>query len=265
MSDQPSAHPLLSCEGLTGAFGLTSPLTVRFPRPALVGIIGPNGAGKTTLLRLLLGLERPVSGAVRLLGEDPRSCPPQRRPRVLSYLPQSPLSSPHWTLTELISQGLNAQVHATQTARVSQVQHTLSALDLAPLATRRVCEVSGGELRRAFVGRALIQRAAVSFLDEPLAHLDWAQREALLALIKRLSHAERRLTVITLHDLNLASLYCDELILLTPNGAPHHGSPDELISTAPLTTAYGQAPTLIQHPLCTDHKVLVPGGPSTVG
>lgn len=262
MSDEPSAPPLLCCEHLTGRFGLTSPLTMSFHRPALVGIIGPNGAGKTTLLRLLLGLEPPISGAVRMLGEDPRRCPPLRRPSLLSYLPQSPTSSTHWTLTELISQGLSARIYATQEERASRVQYTLSALHLAHLATRRVSEVSGGELRRAFVGRALIQRAAVTFLDEPLAHLDWAQREALLAQIQELSHTEARLTVITLHDLNLASLYCDELILLSADGVPQHGSPSELIASAPLTSAYGRTPMLVQHPLRTDHEVLVPSGPS---
>lgn len=262
MSHQHSGSPpLLSCAELTGAYGLTVPLTLSLSHPELVGLIGPNGAGKSTLLRLLLGLDPPLTGFVRLCGQDPRRSSALERPKLLSYMPQSPPCSPHWTLRELISQGLAGLPSASQEERQALLMQTLDTLQLTSLAARRAGEVSGGELRRAFIGRALIQSAAVTLLDEPLAHLDWAQREGLISLIKRLGQAEGRLTIIALHDLNLASLYCDQLILLTPGAPPRFGRPSELITEYTLKGAYGRSPTLVEHPSGQGRALLPSGQP----
>lgn len=257
---QLSTIPILSCHNLTAHFGLTNPLSFKLTQAGIVGVIGANGAGKSTLLRLLLGVEASVTGHVLFFDKMIRQYPPKQRPSLIGYLPQNPPYSLYWTLTELISQGFNPALAQTKQERTFLLEHTLSALQLTSLAQRRLGEVSGGELRRALVARALIQQATITLLDEPLAHLDWGQRELLLKFIRQTILKEERLAIIAFHDLNLATLYCDRLILLTPNASPQWGSPAELLQKDVLIEAYGQIPTLIEHPHQNQMNMLIPNG-----
>jgi iron complex transport system ATP-binding protein len=235
----PPLTPTLRLEGLRGAHAPRAPISLE-AEGGLLGVVGPNGVGKSTLLRLILGAERPTQGRALLNGAPLRALPAATRAAWVCYLPQDPPCSPHWTVEELVGQGARGEGRATQEA--------LSALDLTPLAARALSEVSGGERRRAFLARVMAQRAALSLLDEPLAHLDWAQGEAQLRLLKRHTRALGGLTLITLHDLNLAALYCDRLLLLTPSGGAWLGPPAEVLTEERLHAAFGALPLLTPHP-----------------
>lgn len=242
--------PRLLLEGLRGAHAPRAPVSLE-AAGGLVGLVGPNGVGKSTLLRLILGAEPAAEGRALLSGEPLRALPAHLRAARVCYLPQEPPSSAHWTLTELVGQAAASE----EAARAA-----LSDLGLAHLAARALGEVSGGERRRAFLARALAQGAALSLLDEPLAHLDWAQAEAQLRLIKRRTQERGGLTLITLHDLNLAALYCDALLLLSPSGESWRGRPAEVLTAPRLHAAFGAAPLLSPHPRCSGSAQLLPWG-----
>jgi len=240
-------EPLLALREVTARFGLSSPLSLSLSGPALIGVIGPNGAGKSTLLRMILGVEAALTGSLRVAGCSPAGLSGLERVRLVSYLPQNPSFSPYWTVAELVSQGLSPRLLRPE-LRAQRLNETLTQLGLEALSERRLGSLSGGERRRALIGRTLAQRAHMSLLDEPLAHLDWARREELMSLMRQLVIGAGQLALIALHDLNLAALYCDQLLLLSPHHPPQLGAPQELMSAEWLKRAYGREPLLITHP-----------------
>jgi len=244
------AAPHLLLEGLRGAHAPRAPVWLE-ARGGLLGLLGPNGVGKSTLLRLILGAEPAAEGRALLNGAPVRALPPAARAARVCYLPQEPPASPHWTLEELAEQGA---------ADAGAARAALAALGLAPLAARALGEVSGGERRRAFLARALAQRAALTLLDEPLAHLDWAQAESHLRLLRADARARSALTLITLHDLNLAALYCDEVLLLAPSGEAWRGSPAAALTAPHLRAAFGAEPLLVPHPRALGAPQVLPWG-----
>ena len=247
----------LEVKGLHARFGLTTPFSAHLEGPALIGVIGPNGAGKSTLLRALLGVEPSTQGEVLINGRALKVLRPHERATTLSYLPQTPEGSPHWSLLELSAQGV---VGLSGRAREERALEALERVGLGGRASERLGTLSGGERRRAFLARTFAQRARVSLLDEPLAHLDWARAEAQMRLIREEGRGAAQLTLIALHDLNLAALYCDALITVCPQRGASVGVPRELLSEGHLSELFGERPTLSVHPRCGG-PLLIPHGP----
>jgi iron complex transport system ATP-binding protein len=255
---QPLQAPVsLDIQGLRAGFGLTTPFSARLEGPAVIGVIGPNGAGKSTLLRALLGVEPSAQGEVMINGRLLSTLSPHERCFTMSYLPQTPEGSPHWSLLELSAQGV---VGMSGPARSTHALEALERVGLRERAHERLGTLSGGERRRAFLARTFAQRARVSLLDEPLAHLDWAHAEAHMRLIREESRRVAQLTLIALHDLNLAALYCDALISVCPQRGALVGAPQALLTEEHLSELFGEWPTLSVHPRC-GAPLLLPHGP----
>lgn len=182
----------------------------------IVAVIGPNGAGKSTLLKALAGLRPPAGGRVLLDGEDTAGIDRRRLARSLAYLPQE--RTVGWPLDVERVVALGRMPHAAALARWrdadrAAVAAALSAMDLTRLAARRVDRLSGGELARVLLARALAQEAPVLIADEPTAGLDMAHVLQLFAHLERLAAAGRAVAV-AVHDLTLALRHCRRSILL---------------------------------------------------
>jgi zinc/manganese transport system ATP-binding protein len=202
-----------------------------------IGIFGPNGAGKTTLLHAILGLLRPASGAVRVLGRAPRDAQgdvgylPQRRGRV---------SDIHLCARDFIGSAVDGRrwgpprVTAAAKAEVARV---LELVDAAALAERPVAQLSGGELQRLLIAQALIGEPRVLLLDEPLASLDPRFQQAVVALIKRVQQSLGITVLFTAHDLN-PLLGAMDRVLYLGQGQAVLGSVDEVMTSATLTRLY---------------------------
>ncbi len=168
-------------------------------------VVGPNGAGKSTLLLAVAGLLA-CSGEVQLASRDLRSLRPRARAQLLAYAPQEPELPADLTVTNYVLLGRTphrSMFGGDRPADTTLVAQIIDQLDLTRLGSRRLDQLSGGERRRAVLGRALAQRTQLLLLDEPTAGLDVGHAQQLLELLDRLRRTEGVTLVTTLHDLTI--------------------------------------------------------------
>ena len=183
---------------------------------ALTGVIGPNGAGKTTLLRALAGLLPVKAGSISLEGQPIDSFDRKETARRVGYLGQKQEPSFPFRVEETVMMGRYPHLGrlAPETgADREAVDTALRDVDATDLASRTLNELSGGELQRVLIARTLAAQTPVLLLDEPFANLDVRHCLAILEIL-RAQAREGRTVVVSVHDLNLALRYCDELLLL---------------------------------------------------
>jgi len=233
------------------------------PRPVLQGLelelaagervalLGRNGAGKSTLLSLIAGVRRPAGGRLLLDGRDLLSLAPRERARQVALVPQSPTVPFAFTVREWVSLGRTpylASFAAESAADSRAVEDALAEVGVAELAGRLVGEISGGERQRAALAQAFAQEPRLLLLDEATAHLDLRHQ---MALLERVSHRSRTqgLTVLAaLHDVNLAALWFERLVLLHEGRVLADGRPEEVLRPELLLTAFGCRVSVVAHP-----------------
>jgi iron complex transport system ATP-binding protein len=206
----------------------------------VTGVIGPNGSGKTTLLRALAGLINTSSGGLMIDGTPLAAMPVKARARRIAYLPQHPESHPFTAIETVL------MARYPHLGRFEIESSTDNALARAALA-RAACEgledrplqtLSGGERQRVMLARVLAQQADLVLLDEPTAPMDI--RYQLLAMELAREEAMRGAAVVAaMHDLSLASRYCDVLVLLHRGEILAAGTPLEVVTTDNMRAAYG--------------------------
>ncbi|MCS7283729.1 MAG: metal ABC transporter ATP-binding protein [Anaerolineae bacterium] len=210
-----------------------------------VAVVGPNGAGKSTLFRVIVGLLVPEQGRVEVFG-----CDPFRRRVPVGYVPQREdvdLSFPV-TVADVVMMGRVREMGwlrwPSQRDR-EVVRQALEEVGLLQLADRRLDELSGGQLQRTFIARALAQQAPLLLMDEPFAGVDAASEEAILELLDRLQ--ARGVTVLlATHDLTLAASRFDRVLLLNTRIIAY-GPPGEALCPATLQRAYGGQLAIWEH------------------
>jgi iron complex transport system ATP-binding protein len=207
-----------------------------------LGVIGPNGAGKSSLLRAVVGLVA-TSGTIRL-GEQPLAdVSARRRAQLIAYVPQEPLLPSDMTGFEYVLLGRAPYVSyfGSETRHDREVAAAvLDRLDLVAFADRPLGELSGGERQRLVIARALATEAPVLLLDEPTSALDIGHQQQALDLVAELRAGGLHLTVISaMHDLTLAGMYADRLILLHEGRTVSVGSAQEVLTETHLAAYYG--------------------------
>ncbi|RII00397.1 ABC transporter ATP-binding protein [candidate division NPL-UPA2 bacterium Unc8] len=218
----------------------------------MVGLIGPNGCGKSTIIRTLSRIISPHSGKILLDGKNVREIPRQDLARLLGVVPQMPLLPSAFTAFEIVLMGRNPHLSPFQYEGPRELTIAWQAMERTAthsLAERRVSELSGGEIQCLLIARVLAQEPKAILLDEPTANLDIGRQIEILDLIKNLCR-ENNLTVLAaLHDLNLASQYCDRLVLIN-NGRVHaEGTPKEVITARNIKEVYGAEDCVYLHPV----------------
>ncbi|MAT05192.1 MAG: ABC transporter [Acidimicrobiaceae bacterium] len=206
-----------------------------------LGLIGPNGAGKSTLLRAIVGLVQ-RRGEVLIDGGSVEMHSSRRRAALVAYVPQEPILPDDMTAYEYVLLGRTPYIgyFATESKHDRELaRDVLDRLDLGGFAGRRLGELSGGERQRIAIARALAQEAPVLLLDEPTSALDIGHQQQALELVERLRH-ENGLTVVSaMHDLTLAGMYSDRLVLLHGGRIVAAGSAIEVLSADTLREFYG--------------------------
>ena len=204
-------------------------------------LIGPNGAGKTSLLHAMAGLVA-HAGSVDVDGQRLEGMDPTARARLIALVPQLPTIPDELTVGEYVLLGRtpyiarfgveSAHDRAVATAAVDR-------LELGAFAGRFLRQLSGGELQRVLLARALVQETPVLLLDEPTAALDLGHQQQVLGLVDEL-RADYGLTVVTtMHDLTLAGAYADGLVLFDDGRPVARGRPDSVLSEETLRRYYG--------------------------
>ncbi|MDI6902229.1 MAG: heme ABC transporter ATP-binding protein [Methanocellales archaeon] len=217
-----------------------------------VGVLGPNGSGKTTLLRSISRTLRPHMGTVLLNEKDVYALPSKEVARNLAVVPQNSPISFAFTALEIVLMGRTPHLGRFEIESAKDLAIAKRAMELTNtwhLYERPITELSGGERQRVILARALAQEAKVLLLDEPTTHLDINHQIEILNLIKRLNKEEKMIVIAVFHDLNLAALYCDFLILLHQRKIFSLGSPKKVLTAENIKRVYGAEVLVKRHPV----------------
>ena len=215
--------------------------SVRVSPGEVVALLGPNGAGKTMLLRAVLGLVKRSRGSVRADGEDPARLAAAERARRIAYLPQSrPLA---WPVRVRDVVALGRFAHGASSGRLrgehaDAVERALSACDLHALADRPCDTLSGGELSRTHMARAMAAEAPILLADEPTEALDPLHQHQVLSLIRTYADAGNGALVV-LHEAALAARFADRLTWIREGRIVADGPPGETLTPERMADVYG--------------------------
>ncbi|WP_233281295.1 ABC transporter ATP-binding protein [Sphingomonas changnyeongensis] len=207
----------------------------------LVVLLGPNGAGKTTLLRLALGLIAPSSGSAMIGGTDARQLPAAARARHVAYLPQGRALAWPARVRDVVALGrfaFGGPLGRLRAADGDAVARALAACDLVGLADRRVDTLSGGELARVHIARALAAEAPLIIADEPAAALDPLHQHQVMAVLRAAADRGGGVLVV-LHDLALAARYADRLVWMQDGRIVADGPVAQTLTRERVAAVYG--------------------------
>jgi len=210
-------------------------------------LIGPNGAGKSSLLRALAGLVN-FSGSVQLDGGEIRGLSARDLARRVAFVPQEPVLPDDMSVTDYVMLGRNPYISTFGRESAHDrdiVAGLITELSLAVYALRMLGTLSGGERQRVVIARALAQEAPVLLLDEPTSALDLGHQQHALELVDRLRRAKNLIVVSAMHDLTLAGLYSDRLLLLHQGVGVARGSAREVLRSETLAEFYGVSARVI--------------------
>lgn len=226
----------------------------------LVGIIGPNGSGKTTLLRTITRLLEPTEGEVLLEEKDISKMTAKDLARKIAVVPQS-LNIDGMSVEEFVLLGRLPHFEKFQLLEAKRdfevVKKCMELTDTYRLKDRVMEEMSGGERQLVLIARALAQEPKLLLLDEPTAHLDITHQVQILDMIKRLNREFGLTVLMVLHELNLASEYCQRLVLMN-NGRIHKtGTAEEVLDYRVIEEVYKTVVVVERNPISSKPYVLI--------
>ena len=223
-----------------------------------VGIIGPNGSGKTTLLKAISRVITPTGGIIQLDGQPLFALSSRELAQSVAVVPQETGPGFDFTVSDVVMMGRYPHMSRFSKEREEDYaicRKAMSLTGITHLCDRSIHAISGGELQRVIIARALAQQPRHLLLDEATSHLDISHQVDILATIKKLS--EEIAVIGVFHDLNLASYFCDEIIVIKDGKIAAAGTPVEVITPAMLRSIFDLDAAVSIHPV-TGKPLVVP-------
>lgn len=221
-----------------GAQPILKSINLTFRPGKMTAVIGPNATGKSTLLKCISGILR-GQGDVLLDGVNINSLNPQGIAKEISYLSQEGCGKAVLSVFEVVLLG---RVHSlslkVKEAEIQYVLKILRQLGIEKLAARNICELSGGQRQMVFIAQALVREPSILLLDEPTNSLDLHRELEMLELIKKLTISRNLTTVVTLHQLDMAARYADEIVVLSDGEVYAAGQPTAVLTPDMLRVVY---------------------------
>lgn len=206
----------------------------------ILGILGPNGTGKTTFIKCINNILPVTMGKVFLNGHDIVTMSPQETAKFIAYVPQYTDNYFQLNVIDAVMLGRlpYARKHYSENDK-ALVFDILQRMQLEALAFRTLNTLSGGERQRVFIARALAQQPRCIILDEPTSSLDLHNQLFILHTIAALAHSRQLSVIMTIHDLNLASMFCDKLLMLKDTRVFAYGEAQEVLQEGTIDAMYG--------------------------
>jgi iron complex transport system ATP-binding protein len=226
----------------------------------MVGLIGPNGAGKTTLIRLISGILVAKQGEVQIDGLDARKLRRNVVAKEIAVVPQQFNMPFAYRVEEVIMLGRTPFMkpfHDLSARDRDVIATTMDTVGIKHLEGRCFSELSGGERQKVVLAMALAQEPKLLLLDEPTAHLDISHQVEILELLADMNEKQHLTIIAAMHDLNLASAYFRRLVLLKDGAVIADGSPDQVLTSSTIGSAYSVPVHIQPHPLTGVPQVIV--------
>lgn len=241
-----SGEQRLSAEHLTFGYRrerrILDDVSLRVAAGEVLGLLGPNGTGKTTLIKCIAQLLRPQGGTIRVDDVNLAALSAGEIAKRIAYVPQYTNAAFGMTALQAVLMGRLPYAGHRYRAEDERIAFDVIArMDLTDFAFRNIQEMSGGERQRVFIARALAQEAGVIILDEPTASLDLYNQLFILRMITEIARRENIAVLMTIHDLNLASLFCDTLLMLKDTHVFAYGKAQEVLTEESVAAMYGVA------------------------
>jgi iron complex transport system ATP-binding protein len=246
---------MIQVRGLQKAYQDVSVLTeIDFDvkRGEFFGIIGPNGSGKSTLLKMISSVIAPDAGEITLADKPLARYTRKELARILAVLEQEGLPPVGFRVREVLEMGrfpYQNWLGEEKDDVTPLIEEIMQLLGLVPLAERTLDQLSGGEKQRVALGKALVQKPQLLLLDEPTTYLDIGYQIQLMDIVRKWQKTTQVTVVAVLHDLNLASLYCDRILMLHKGVQIGVGTPQDMLQTDKIEAVYGTRPIVMEHPV----------------
>ncbi len=236
-----SIQPIIHIENLRMELGgrmVLDRINMTIKEGEFIAVLGPNGAGKSTLLKLLLGLYKPTSGSIKILGQLPK-----RGNNEIGYAPQHRTLEADLALRarDVVGFGLDGNkwgIGFPSIDRTKKINIALEEVDMLHLANMSVGKLSGGEQQRLLIAQALLTNPKILFLDEPLSSLDISHAQAIVSLITKIARRRNITVLLVTHDVNPLLSTVDRVVYLA-NGHAAIGKPEDVITSVKLSELYG--------------------------
>ncbi|MDN4492080.1 adenosylcobinamide amidohydrolase [Ureibacillus aquaedulcis] len=246
---------MLNVQHISGGYGntpLLSDISFHVEKGKMVGILGPNGCGKSTLLKVISGIMSPTFGSVIIDGKDINHYSTRELARKMTILPQLHATAFSSTVRETVSIGRYPHQSGFFSSWGAEderaVKKAMQQTGVEKYEDHYLEFLSGGEQQRVFIAQALAQASSLLLLDEPTNHLDIAHQKQILDMIRR-EVTKNKLTVVSVfHDINLASLYCDEILLMENGKVKAFGAPHEVLLEEQIEDVYRTRISIKAHP-----------------
>ena len=236
---------VLSIRHLTHAYArvkVLDDLSFDVEEGAFFTIIGPNGSGKSTLMRLISGVLAPGHGEIKIVGRSLKRFSGRELAKKIAYVPQIVSQAFPFTVEELVLLGRSPHqgLLGINTGKdYDAARRAMGFTNVDHLARRTLDQISGGERQRVFIARAICQEPEIMLLDEPASALDLAHQVMLMDLLERLKCETGTTIVMVSHDINLAAMYSDRMVLLSGGRLVKEGAPATVLDESILEEIFG--------------------------
>jgi iron complex transport system ATP-binding protein len=218
-------------------------VNININKGEFTGILGPNGCGKSTLLKNILRYLHPKNGVIEVKNRNIKEYKQKELARTLGFVPQKSSLSMPLTVEDVIYMGRVAHMKSSWAGfgekDNKQVDDIIRILKLEKFRKRAAFSLSGGEFQRVLLARALVQEPEILLLDEPTSALDINYALEIMRLTSHFVKEGKLTGIMVLHDLNLAAMYCDNIIFLKEGKVKYTGTPTELFTSDVLEEIYG--------------------------
>ncbi|MDR3113796.1 MAG: ABC transporter ATP-binding protein [Endomicrobium sp.] len=219
---------------------------------SFTGIIGRNGAGKSTLLKNICALLPFSKGEIKISGQALSAFSRERLAQTLAFMPQSVSYDFAFTVRDFVMLGRYPYMNFFKIPSrkdFEAVEQTLKFTGAARFSNKNINELSGGEKQRVLIAQTIAQDTGILIFDEPTAHLDIGSQNDILELLRTLNKRNKKTIIATLHDLNAAGEFCDNLILLDGGRVKNSGSPQKVLNFKDIEEVYKTTVIVKENPV----------------